>query len=1312
MLTHLCRRLSRLALCCVIASAALAADDDWPQHRFSPSRAAAATHDIPDEMHLQWALHLPQRNPVFAHDDRTGFDDGYQCVIGDGRLFVSFDQSNKVAAYDLATGQLQWRFFADAPVRFAPVYDGDAKRVYFAADDGKLYALKADDGKQLWAFEGAPNRRRILNHERLTSNWPTSGGPAMYDGKLYFAVGYWPMDGVTVHCVESATGKSVWTTDRFGITSCGYIVAHGGQILVPTGGKGPTRYDAKTGKYLGSAGGAFNNYTSEISADDRYFYSGYYAHAVDSGRQRIRSYTNSEHKVRDHAPVLTGDHVYGFNDGIFKQFRYPSAEDMKPKPDKKKKPSPHRLIAVGEQYWAFDRPDYQWSRGGEQMKTPDVDMPVGFYARKLFAKVGDKFLAGGDGGAYAFTDPAEGTPRVTWAAKVDGKVHDMLAGNGHVVVTTTNGHLYCYGAKQVDGGVAPDFAQAPDHDFDVDSFVHKVMKAAGQTDGYIVLYGADEATLRQIKVASPLKDARFIAVQNDADALRKLQLAADDKRMLGMNLSAHLGDATSFELPPHFANLIVLDDLPTEQLADAIARNFRALRPYGGTLVLPFARNAKATRAHVIFEQAGLHKEGELKAHDGFMTITRKGALPGAGDWTHELADAANTLNSFDSHVKAPLGLLWFGGPAQESGKRTYIEFLPPALHAVEGKYIMHGPGLFSCIDVYTGRLIWEREIPKAQFYGSYFTALGFDAPPENAGIDKPGDHEGIKGGDIHSYRIAKNAFTHVTTADKIYLTVAEQLYIYDTNTGELKDKLDLPFKDADAKLPLCWGGIRIVDDLMICTAFDPQDIKDAWDAWRTGNEKNKDRMPMKWLFVADRHSGELKWKQKADSAWLNRGMVVSNGRLIAIDAVTPTVDAALRKKSRTLMTSSPRVRAFAMETGKALWDKSFDFYSPHLAYSLKHDTVIMPCRYPDRWGKDGWRQVDQPQPKNKKDPAPPVGRMIAYNAADGSEAWDVAAADYGEPLIIHDQTDTIIDRNGHTYSLTSGKPDLRANPVTGVPEPWRCPKGGCNFVIASDNFVTWRIAYWDMQYSSGVTGIGGMRSGCTPSIVPANGVMSLFNYSGGYPSDALRSAIVFAHRPDGVNWRSVRADGQPETIRDLGINLGAGADHVDSDGVVWLKHTQVDPKAKKRRRSKGVEWPITIEPADAVRRFDEHPGRVNVSNEPALTAVLASGIVGDTKTPVSIRVPLKGSDTKSFTVRLYFREIDELAPGRRVFNATVGEATETIDVAKLADTPGAAVTVTYQGVKLGDELVITLTPGPDVTAPPLLCGIRLTAEK
>ena len=69
-----------------------------------------------------------------------------------------------------------------------------------------------------------------------------------------------------------------------------------------------------------------------------------------------------------------------------------------------------------------------------------------------------------------------------------------------------------------------------------------------------------------------------------------------------------------------------------------------ALRPYGG---------------------AAVYKRS------GTWVSEIRGALEGAGDWSHEFANGSMNTSSGDSVVKAPLGISWYGGPA--SDRKYYL---------------------------------------------------------------------------------------------------------------------------------------------------------------------------------------------------------------------------------------------------------------------------------------------------------------------------------------------------------------------------------------------------------------------------------------------------------------------------------------------------------------------------------------------------------------------------------------------------------------------------------------------------------------
>ena len=122
---------------------------------------------------------------------------------------------------------------------------------------------KRTTGKLLWKFRGVPSTRKVLGNGRMISLWPVRGGPVAKDGKVWFAAGVWPMEGVFVHCLDANTGKSIWINDRCGfiygtqphnakatggLAPQGYLLLDGDDLIVPSSVAFPARFDAATGK--------------------------------------------------------------------------------------------------------------------------------------------------------------------------------------------------------------------------------------------------------------------------------------------------------------------------------------------------------------------------------------------------------------------------------------------------------------------------------------------------------------------------------------------------------------------------------------------------------------------------------------------------------------------------------------------------------------------------------------------------------------------------------------------------------------------------------------------------------------------------------------------------------------------------------------------------------------------------------------------------------------------------------------------------------------------------------------------------------
>ena len=204
----------------------------------------------------------------------------------------------------------------------------------------------------------------------------------------------------------------------------------------------------------------------------------------------------------------------------------------------------------------------------------------------------------------------------------------------------------------------------------------------------------------------------------------------------------------------------------------------------------------------------------QVKEADGAVLLTRVGPLPGAANWTHEHADAGNTRASRDSLVKAPLGVLWFGGV-------THDGVLPrhghgPQPHVVDGRAIVEGVDMLRAIDIYTGRLLWETKLPGV---GKVFNTL-----PHQPGANASGGN-------------------YVSLADGIYVLHGNACVRLDPATGERRGTFHLP--TANARPAPEWTYLNVVDDFLIGGATPPRAIprepvafKERLEIWNIEDEE------------------------------------------------------------------------------------------------------------------------------------------------------------------------------------------------------------------------------------------------------------------------------------------------------------------------------------------------------------------------------------------------------------------------------------------------------------------------------------------
>ncbi len=258
------KHLFQVAVCWVVmlACGRIGNANDWPMWRHDAGRTGAVASVLPQSLELQWVRHLPEITPAF-HSPRLQFDAGHEPIVAAGQLLVASSRTDSVTAYEASTGRELWVYHTNGPVRLAPAVWKES--VCFGSDDGNLYCVDLKTGRLRWKHRAVPSQRRLLGNRRLISVWPVRGGPVVADGRVYFAAGVWPFEGVFVYAIDIASGNVVWRNDRLGylfgqqphntqaiggLAPQGYLVVNGDELIVPCSTAYPARLNRETGELI------------------------------------------------------------------------------------------------------------------------------------------------------------------------------------------------------------------------------------------------------------------------------------------------------------------------------------------------------------------------------------------------------------------------------------------------------------------------------------------------------------------------------------------------------------------------------------------------------------------------------------------------------------------------------------------------------------------------------------------------------------------------------------------------------------------------------------------------------------------------------------------------------------------------------------------------------------------------------------------------------------------------------------------------------------------------------------------------------
>ena len=791
--------------------AALAGAADWPTWRHDPGRSAVTEEDLPDELELLWVRHFPRLKPAWPDEPRMRFDEAYRPIVSGEMLFVASSYRDDVTAIDIRTGAKLWSYYTDGPVRFAPVAWRD--RLYFVCDDGQLYCLDAATGRLRWKVRGGPSDRKLIGNERLISMWPARGGCVLVEegsarrgATVYFAAGIWPFMGVFIRAVDAGSGEPVWCNDTggaiylsqphdspafAGVAPQGYLLAAGDKLLVPNGRAVPAALDRATGRllYFHHARNKKNGDSRVLAFGEQFISSGN-LFDLKTGKavakvpsegvadppvlyQSVETPLGQVIAARDPATTVTA--VYADErGGLRRQRRIRHLWEL-PTEARPMLRAGGRLYAAGSdaetgaaEILAIDLPP---------LPLLDVPPPQVVVSRKRQELVDDP------------PAPLE-APGIAWRKGLRGTPATMLAAAGRLFVVTKEGAILCYGEKPPEEPVETETLRPPpppepppwEIDPDMTTLAAEILTATGAAEGYCVVAGIEQGQLAE-RLARQSR-LHVVVVDPSREKIAELRYQLRRGGLYGPRVAAFAAEPRSVELPQYMAELIV-SERPAALLG-GLAGLFDTLRPYGGTLCLALPERL---RKQVAAEVAAAKLPGAEVRQVGPLTLLRRrGPLPGAGAWTGQYGDAANTCVSPDERVRPPLGVLWFGGPSSE-------DVLPrhghgPPEQVVGGRLYIEGPDMLRALDVYTGRRLWEKYLPGVGSFYNYKT--------HEPGADAVGTN-------------------FLATPEAVYVAYGDRCLVLGPATGHTHREFVLPHGDQGTVLH--WGYLSAWEDLLIGAA-------------------------------------------------------------------------------------------------------------------------------------------------------------------------------------------------------------------------------------------------------------------------------------------------------------------------------------------------------------------------------------------------------------------------------------------------------------------------------------------------------------
>lgn len=1097
----------------------------WSTYRGDNQRSGVAGVALPMPLKLNWT-YVPRQPPRPAWPEpgketqRMDFDYVYHLTVAGGLAFFGSSADHQVHALDLRTGRERWRFFTEGPVRFAPTVAGN--RVFAGSDDGWVYCLSAVDGSLLWKFRGGPHDERLLGNGQMISRWPVRTGVLVDQGIVYFAAGMWSSDGVYVYALRAEDGSVVWKNDTCGrrymklphdylegiagVSPQGYLLLCRDTLIVPNGRAMPAGFDSATGKLrfcrndaskLHHAGGSWLTASGDLVLGERRPLQidghvrlgeadplpgdGLIAWTYDTGEQVFA--LAGKHRVLVHGGIM-----YTSGDGKLtatetRELRrraggYYASGLVDPRL------APEHVHPLG------------WWRGARYPWYPSKVVPIALQPSKWETPLGRTYeliLAGNvlvAGGRGQVTAVAADTGKILWQTKVEGEARGLAVTDSNLLVSTTTGRLLCYGKPTGNAAVVQPQTHAP-ADRTARPDATGILTRTRVRSGYCLLLGADGPLASELARQSKLRIYCLEPGAGKAAAARRLLDAAG---IYGTRVAVHRGTFDRLPYADYFADLVVADSQAVARRRRLAAELYRVVRPWGGRLYVRATEGVGDLSQR--FAAAGVPRH-EVHVHGRYLLIAR-GPLPGAGEWTHEYADAGRSAATTDRYVRLPLKMLWFGGPGP--ARMVSRHWRSPTPLVANGRMFVAGENHVIAVDAYTGRQLWVRDLPGVAHF-----------PAKYRGGNLVADH------------------------DSVYAAVGTRCLRLDAATGATRTTYSPPVRTGDMPVvdnPLTtarsgrakatpvpnkrdWEFLAVTGDLLLGSVGVPN-LSMSW--WPEAYPE------CKYLFALHKADGSPAWVYAATDSVSPTAVVVRDRRVWLLDRTSRAQIARSRRRGDKHPVHCT-LKSLSLRTGAVLWQQPV---AAALEQLWSGDGVLL--------GSDG-------------------RLFVAWNAADGALLWTRPIRG-GYPVILGDRFYVY----PVAYDLRTGEQVRSTHPLTGESVPWRMGyKGGCGSLVGCPAALFYRsgaTGMYDLAGDSGIHWLGQVRPSCWINLIPAGGLLLSaegasnctcpYNYQTSF-------ALIADHRQENWSVFPQRQTAPDDRLRQVALNFGAVGDHRDAGGRLWL---------------------------------------------------------------------------------------------------------------------------------------------------------------